>query len=492
MGKPWLFGLHQCSHARIWTTEEQRLFTEIGHRIADGLSSLLSLRDLRESETRFRDLAELLPQTVFEIDLEGRFTFLSRLAFETFGYSPEELSCLSAVDVFLPEERERIQRNLRKRIQGDTFWDHQYTALRKDGTTFPSLVYSTPIIRDGVAVGLRGILVDITERQYAEQALQESKAKLESILESSPNAIIVLDLEARITDCNQATLDMHGLAAKDEVLGRSAFDFVAEKKRPKTREYLQTILQQGAIKDVEVTLLKRDGREFPAEVSVRTMTDPSGHPIGLVATAADITQRKCAEQALQESEQKYRSVVEDSPGLICTFRPNGELTFVNDAYCQYFGHAREELLGKPFAPLIPDEDREQVMAAITGLTSEAPVQTHEHRVIVPGGESALEPLDRSCHLRRGRTCHGLSGLRRRYYRTQASGTGSRETDSRPDLPRKRDGRRRVRGAFRSGRDTGTPGSLFPGHRCCLHHHLSRRHSHHQAQQFLPTLREYHP
>lgn len=386
VGKPWLFGLHQCSHPRVWTTEEQRLFKEIGHRIADGLSSLLSLRDLRESETRFRDLAELLPQTVFEIDLEGRFAFVSRLAFETFGYSPEELSCLSAADFFLPEERERVQRNLRKRIQGDTFWDHQYTALRKDGTTFPSLVYSTPIIRHGVAVGLRGILVDITERQCAEQALQESKATLESILESSPNAITVLDLEGRITDCNQATLEMYGSATKDEVLGRSGFDFVTETDRPRTREYLKTVLAQGLIKNAEVTLLKKDGREFPAEVSVSVMSDSGGQPIGLVAAMADITERKRAEQALRESEQKYRSVVEDSPGLICTFRPDGELTFVNDAYCQYFGRPREELLGKPFSVLIPDEHREQAMADIASLTPDAPVQTHEHRVVVSRGE----------------------------------------------------------------------------------------------------------
>jgi len=128
MGTPWMFGLHQCSHARVWTPAEQVLFKEIGHRIADGLSSLLSLRELKESEIRFRDLAELLPQTVFEMDVEGRFTFVSHLAFETFGYDLDELSHLTAADMFIPEERARIRQNLHKKLRSEPFRDHEYTA----------------------------------------------------------------------------------------------------------------------------------------------------------------------------------------------------------------------------------------------------------------------------------------------------------------------------------------------------------------------------
>jgi len=278
VGKPWIFGLHQCSHPRVWTDEEQLLFKEIGHRIADGLSSLLSLRDLKESETRFRDLAELLPQMVFEVDTQGRFTFANRLAFESFGYAQDELLRLRLAEMFTPDDRQRLTQNMQKQLRDEPFWDHEYTAQRKDGTTFPMLLYKAPILQDGVAVGLRGVAVDITERQYAERALQESKAKLESILESSPNAICVTDLAGNIVDCNQATLGIHGFAAKDELLGRSTFDLIAEDNRARAKANMNRTLDQGLTKDVEYTLLKKDGREFPCEVSTSLMRDPSGQP----------------------------------------------------------------------------------------------------------------------------------------------------------------------------------------------------------------------
>jgi len=93
-----------------------------------------------------------------------------------------------------------------------------------------------------------------------------------------------------------------------------------------------------------------------------------------------------AEEALRESQERYRSVTEDSPGLICRFLPGGEITFVNDAYCDYFGKTRKELIGKTFLTLIPEEDRETVMANISALTVDSPTQTHEHQVIAPDGE----------------------------------------------------------------------------------------------------------
>jgi len=349
VGQPWLFGLHQCSYRRVWTTEEQRLFQEIGHRIADGLSSTLSLRNLKESETRFRELAELLPQTVFETDAEGRFTFVNRLACESFGYEQEELPVLHLADLFAFGDRQRLTQNFHKRLRGEPFWDHEYMAQRKNGTTFPILVYSAPIIQNGIPVGLRGVAVDITERQYAEQALQESKAKLESIFESSPNAICVTDLEGNIVDCNPATLETYGHTAKDELLGHSLFDLIGAGDRIQAREVMQHTVAEGLTKDVELTLLKKDGRKFPSEVSASLMTDPAGHPMGLVTAMADITERKQAQDALRESEQKFRSLVETSSDWIWEIDREGRYTYASPKVKDLLGYEPEEIIAKtPF------------------------------------------------------------------------------------------------------------------------------------------------
>jgi PAS domain S-box-containing protein len=100
----------------------------------------------------------------------------------------------------------------------------------------------------------------------------------------------------------------------------------------------------------------------------------------------EVAERKQAEQALRESEARYRAIVEDQTELVSRFLPDGRLTFVNQAYCRYFGKERDELIGHSFAPLIPEEDRRLTEKHIASLSRETPVATHEHRVVLPGGD----------------------------------------------------------------------------------------------------------
>jgi diguanylate cyclase (GGDEF)-like protein/PAS domain S-box-containing protein len=101
--------------------------------------------------------------------------------------------------------------------------------------------------------------------------------------------------------------------------------------------------------------------------------------------AAD-AERQLAEEALRESEARYRAIVEDQTELLCRFLPDGTLTFVNEAYCHYFGKKCEELIGSSFMPLILEGDRAFVEEQITSLSLENPVVTYEHRIMLPGGE----------------------------------------------------------------------------------------------------------
>jgi PAS domain S-box-containing protein len=134
---------------------------------------------LRKSESRFRELADLLPQTVFEVDIHGDLRFANRTAFEVFGHAQEDIDRgLNLLNLVSPEARERMSLNTRRILDGETLNGVEYTALKKDGRTFPIEVYACPIIQDNQSVGLRGIAIDITERKASEDAQRKLQDEL--------------------------------------------------------------------------------------------------------------------------------------------------------------------------------------------------------------------------------------------------------------------------------------------------------------------------
>jgi len=131
---------------------------------------------LRESEERFRELAELMPETIFEMDLEGTLTFVNRNAYNYFGYTSADLKQgLSAYEMIVPADRDLAKQNIARILSGERTSINEYTALRKDGTTFPVMIHSAPIFKEGRPAGLRGFIIDIADRKKAE----EERHKLE-------------------------------------------------------------------------------------------------------------------------------------------------------------------------------------------------------------------------------------------------------------------------------------------------------------------------
>lgn len=124
---------------------------------------------LRESMNAYREAADFLPQTVFEMDISGRLTFVNHQGFQAFGFSEEEFDRgIQALQMLVPEDRVRAAQNISRAMAGEVS-GHEYQALRKDGSTFPVIIHASPIVRDGRPAGLRGLVVDITDRKLAEE-----------------------------------------------------------------------------------------------------------------------------------------------------------------------------------------------------------------------------------------------------------------------------------------------------------------------------------
>jgi two-component system, cell cycle sensor histidine kinase and response regulator CckA len=154
----------------------------------DSVVSIIDITDWKrseqaksESEERFRELAELLPETVYEADKYAVFTFANKMAFDKFGYSKEDLSNgFSVFDMIEPVDHARMLATYQKITHGDQVALDEYLAKKKDGSTFPALIYATAIFRDGKPAGHRGFVIDISEKKNLESQLMRAQ-KMEAI-----------------------------------------------------------------------------------------------------------------------------------------------------------------------------------------------------------------------------------------------------------------------------------------------------------------------
>ena len=145
---------------------------------------------LRKSEKKFGRLADLLPQTVFETDERGKLTFVNREACNVFDYTQEDFdSGLNFLQMIAPADHERAMENVQKVLSGGRLGGIEYVAQTKNGSPFPVIVYSSPIIPDNKTGGLRGILIDITERKQTEKKLEQSYEKLQGAFYGTINAL---------------------------------------------------------------------------------------------------------------------------------------------------------------------------------------------------------------------------------------------------------------------------------------------------------------
>ncbi len=160
-------------------------------------------RAIEDSEQRTRELADSLPQIVFETDVVGKITFSNRRGLEVLQYTQEDLARgINALDMFIPEDQERIQKNIIRILKGEILPDIEYTARRKDGRTFPVIINAAPIIRGGRAAGIRGIIVDISDIKRTETALRESEAMYRAIFEGTGTAMVIIEEDTTISLVN--------------------------------------------------------------------------------------------------------------------------------------------------------------------------------------------------------------------------------------------------------------------------------------------------
>ncbi|MHA2495137.1 MAG: PAS domain S-box protein, partial [Candidatus Hodarchaeales archaeon] len=368
-------------------------YGELAHIIRRTVHHRRTEEALRASTDRFMELSNLLPQPIFEADLAGKFTFANQAALETFGYAQQELSNgLNVLEVFIPQERERIIENMRRKFRGEKLGEEgrHYTALRKDGSTFPALIYTDIIVHDNEATGLRGLLIDNTEQEKAELALRESEERYRSLVETSPEGITLTQLDGTIVLINQQGARILGYDDPGELVGQNAFEFIAPEEQPRATENLEKMLASGSISNIEYICIRKDGTKFSAAINATIVKDEDGQPSHVIGMTRDVTDQKGIERELRESEEKLRSILDNIEDGYFEVDLAGSFTFFNDTVCKTLGYRKDELKGMNYRQYVDVETAKVVYKTFnTVYKTKKPIRLFDWEITRKDGKKVL-------------------------------------------------------------------------------------------------------
>ncbi len=392
-----------------------------------------------KDELKYKEFIELLPQPVFESDREGNILSTNECTLSYFGISREQLSGgINLFDFIVPTELDIAQRNFRLKLNDQAVPQTVYTLIKSDGSTFQAVIYSSVIFKNTEPTGLRGIILDITEKNNIEEYERKRKDKIiwyqTALLEL--NKIDKTDFKIaaeKVCEIDAQTLgvDFVGVWTKEgkslDISCNNLYDLQKdihqEGKNIKVDEYLAkrmfTIFEEeGVIVVNDITddpiceNFKNEKFFRPDILSLLYIPVWSqGVIVGMVChecvqkrewtleeinftkSIADIisivmltVERKKAADKIRINEAYYRAIVQDQTELIRRYLPDRTLTFVNDAYCRFYNLSKDDLIGRKFTDFIPDEEFDIVEQNISSLNADNPIVSYEHKVKFANGE----------------------------------------------------------------------------------------------------------
>lgn len=312
---------------------------------------------VRESEQRFRELAELLPEAIYESDLHGNLHYVNKRGFDFLGYTTEEYTNgLNILDTVAPADRDRARDNVNKILSGENIGANEYILQKKDGSTLSVIIHSSVIVKNGKPAGLRGFIIDITARKEAEEALRLKTALLEAQVNTSIDGILVIDhnqkrllinrrivelwdVPQHILDDDDDTALLHyvvGLVKyPDAFLGKVMYLY----EHPSETSWDEIEFKDGMVLD-----------RYSAPV-----LGTDGHNYGRIWTFRDITERKRAENALANSEETLRTLVDATRETLFLIDTNGTVLVANETVASRLCTTVQAMTGSSIYTFFPPD-----------------------------------------------------------------------------------------------------------------------------------------
>jgi diguanylate cyclase (GGDEF)-like protein/PAS domain S-box-containing protein len=341
---------------------------------------------LRRSEKHFRSLIENVSDIITVIEPDGTIAYESPSALRISGYEPGELIGMRALDLIHDDDRPSVTKAIAEAVAspGETR-SVEFRFRLKDGS-WRLFEAAGRAVHDAGALRVIVNSRDITERKQAEEALRDSEQRFRALLESAPIAAIVTDARGRIEVLNAAAEETFGYDRR-ELIGQPIDVLLPERFRERHAQECDAFLGNPARRPMaagrDVVALRKDGSEFVATCGLAAVETGNG-PLA-ISFVMDITERKRAEEALREAEEKWRSLVENAPDMIMTVDREGTILFMNRTVP---GYAVQDAIGTTTYDYIPPEYHERIRTAVQRVFETGQPQSYEIAGDGPSGETS--------------------------------------------------------------------------------------------------------
>ena len=345
---------------------------------------------LQESEDRFRTMVEAASEGVWTVDDGYRTTFVNRRLAEMLGYTAEEILGQLPERFMFPEDEADHRQRMEARRRGQS-GQYERRYRRKDGSTLWALISVAPRSGGAQTEPFRGaiaMLMDITERKRAEEALRESEERFRAVYEKAAIGIVLADVRGRILQANASFQRMLGRASED-LVGRTTEEFTHPEEVAFERTSFRQAMEEGR-SDVQIQkrYVRKDGQIIWGNLTVSICRDAAGQPQFVIGLVEDITERKRAEEARETSEKRFRDISEHAQEWIWEVSVEGRYSYTSQVVEEILGYTPEEILQRHFYDLFLPEDREALKAvAFAAFAAKQPFRDFVNRNVHKNGQT---------------------------------------------------------------------------------------------------------
>ncbi|MBW8039973.1 MAG: PAS domain S-box protein [Planctomycetes bacterium] len=346
---------------------------------------------LRMSEQCFSAIADYSYFWEIWVNPAGRPVWTNPAVQRITGYSIQELMAMSyyPAPLIYEQDRKRMIKAFNSALEGTIGNEVEFHLVRKDGAVIWAEASWKPIYdKKNAFIGYRASIRDITDRKRAEQEVIETQERFSDFFKNAPIGFHIFGPDQIIIDINDAELEMIGYS-RDEIVGKKTWaEFIIPEERQQFKEHWRNIISKGQVINHEYTLVRKDGHHINVIFNASSRFDKNGNLISTRGSVLNITERKQISEALQKSQERFRTLVERNPYGIQEIDACGTIIYANKAHHEMYGYQDGDLIGRLVTDFLAlDSQRDELSDYLKVLVEDQPPPTlYYQKILTAHGE----------------------------------------------------------------------------------------------------------